>query len=184
MACAMAGEMRATAAAKAAHARPGEVIHARILLALAALMETLAALLRDWLAGRLPAPSPRPGPAPRPHTPFPTDRAVTWSRSRPESARAPRTAHPDSAVSAPTAGNRELPLHSGRGPRSESTVCASGPLQPPVSPTPRVQAHAMARPAHALFQRRTAAQTPLFFKNAKRAGCRPTPFSFRNKFVP
>lgn len=93
---AMAAELRAKAAELSARPGPGPMARARLLLALAALVETVARMVLRWQEGQdNPIPRPR---AARPSTPFPADRAVTWSRSRRTTPQA--TARPDSASAA------------------------------------------------------------------------------------
>lgn len=108
---AMAAELRAKAAELSARPGPGPMARARLLLALAALVETVARMVLRWQEGQdNPIPRPR---AARPSTAFPADRAVTWSRSRrttprttaslptaPMATARPDSARPDSASAA------------------------------------------------------------------------------------
>ncbi len=158
MALAMAGEMRAKAATYATRRGPRAMLHARLLLALAALVESLARLFRAWQEGQLPPQSPRED-TPRPAAQFPTGRAQTWHKS-PRTRTTPK--HPDSVQpQAARAIARPDCAHPAR----------TMPCTPNHAPSPEVRAIWRVQPI------------PLF-KNAKRAGCPPTPFSFRYQFVP
>lgn len=98
---AMAAELRAKAAELSARPGPGSMARARLLLALAALVETVARMVLRWQEGQ-DNPIQRPRTA-RPSTPFPSDRAATWSRSHRSAPRATAplaTARPDSASAA------------------------------------------------------------------------------------
>lgn len=159
MALAVAGEMRAKAATYAARRGPRAMLHARLLLALAALVESLARLFRAWEQGQLPPPTPRPEAAPRPAAPFPTDRAPSWHRY-------PRTratpTHPNSVQpQAVQATARPGCVHAAR----------TMPRMPHQAPPPARWAIRCVQPL-------------TLFKNPKRAGCQPTPFSLRIQFVP
>jgi hypothetical protein len=95
----MAAELRAKAAALSARPGPGPMARARFLLALVALVEAIARMILRWQEGQeTPADQPRPA---RASTPFPADRAATWSRTG--SRRTKATTHPDSASGAPAA---------------------------------------------------------------------------------
>lgn len=164
MALAMAGEMRAKAATYAARRGARAMLHARFLLALAALVESLARLFRAWEDGQIP---PRPEPARHSATPFPADRAQAWHKS-PRTRTTPK--HPDSVQPQCAQTLAQASTQSTARPQCVQATRATSHAPSPM-PLPTIWAVQHVQPV------------PLF-KNPKRAGHPPTPFSFRYQFVP
>jgi hypothetical protein len=181
---AMAAELRAKAAALSARPGPGPMARARLLLALAALVEAIARMILRWQEGQeTPAGQPRPA---RASTPFPADRAATWSRSSRPSVRSPdsgptTSTHPQSATPQTHARAPAAPARKPSHPRGEGLGEGSAQTAPPQSrPAPSQRRR---HPVRAAPARVTAIHPPRVFKNPKRAGCKPTPFSFREQVV-